>query len=57
MLVLTRLHVHHVKQYDFLAKSVFEYSVAYLDKPQCLCFIFMTTILIVFVFYFHDHNA
>ena len=34
MLVLPFLHLHHVKQHDFTAKSVFEYDVCFLNKPE-----------------------
>ena len=46
MLVLHFLHVHHVEQYDFAAKSAFEYSVVFLNKPQSVRFINMTTMLL-----------
>ena len=46
-LVLPFLHLHHVKQYGFAAKSVFEYSVVFLNKPQNMRFIYMTTILLM----------
>ena len=34
-------------QYDFVPKSVFEYSVVFLHCPQCMRFINMTTRLLV----------
>ena len=39
--------MHHVKQNDFAAKSVFEYSVVFLNKSQSMRFIYMTTMLLV----------
>ena len=46
-LVLPFLHVPHVKQHDFAAKSVFEYFIVFLNKPQCMRFIYMNTMLVV----------
>ena len=47
MLVLPFWHVHHVRHYDFAAKSVFKYFVVFLNKPQCMRFIYMPTMVLV----------
>lgn len=48
MLVLYLLHAHHIKQHDFGVKSVakVKFSVVYfLNKPECMRFINITTML------------
>ena len=46
MSILPFLHMHFIGQYDFVVKSLFEFSVDFLNILQHLYFIYMPTKLL-----------